>query len=166
MASTLTLTTDGSTSSTTSDTDECGGASSLRSKVTSGRGCVERTLASTEQALATTRTRPRARSRVFTPPRIEGPSLYAELVALRVLHHYPVLVALAAGPHHRGSHRDQPFRLGLEARLAVLERGPRSPADVQIEVHAVLDGLCLRHLLEEDPGTGPIGVHHRVGRVV
>jgi hypothetical protein len=67
------LTTDGSTSSTTSDTEEWGGASSLRSKVTSGPGWVERTSGFSEQALATARTR--QSSRVFTAPRIEGPSL-------------------------------------------------------------------------------------------
>ncbi len=51
-----------------------------------------------------------------------------------------------------------PIDLRIDPPATLLPgRSPSAP-DVQVEMHAVLDGFLVRHPLEKDPGTDAIGI--------
>src|SRR5216683_4410198 len=76
--------------------------------------------------------------------------LQAELVALRIVHNDPVLAALLDGVSPGRPEPDEALDLSVDAPAPLLDRGAVAAADVDFEVHAVLDALRLRDLLEED----------------
>ena len=88
-------------------------------------------------------------------------SVDAELVALGVLHHDEPRAGEPIGfePLDPGCpETGQPLTLGFERRHPLFPLQTRGGADV--EVHAVLHRLGLRHALEEDARPSTVRVHH------
>src|SRR5207244_10317658 len=92
-------------------------------------------------------------------------SMQAELVALRVLHDYPVLAPLIDRPDLCGSFRRQPIRLLIDAPLPLLKRSPGASTNVEVEVDAVLHHLALGDALEVQARALAFRVHDRAGRI-
>src|SRR3954464_8467255 len=78
--------------------------------------------------------------RIADPVAVMG-SLHAELVPLRIRHHHPFTALLLHLPQHARPEPRQPLDLGR----------PLSIAGVHVEMEPVLDGLRLRHPLEQQP---------------
>jgi hypothetical protein len=81
---------------------------------------------------------------------------HAELVALRVLHHDPVLTHLVDGLLLGRAEPDQPVDLGGHPGGAALRW--HLGTDLKVEVHPVLHRLGLGDPLEEDPDPLPVRV--------
>jgi len=84
----------------------------------------------------------------------------AELVAFGIVHHRPRSDRLFEALASRRSERDQPFGLGIDRGLPLC-RFHRSIGDHHVEVAAILGGLGLGDLLDEDAWPDSVRVDDR-----
>src|SRR5215212_8175246 len=74
--------------------------------------------------------------------------LEAELVALRIAHDDPELASLLHVANNRGAEVGHPLHLPIDGCLPLVQRSSEGPADVEVEMDAVLRHLRLRNALE------------------